>query len=184
MDEMVEAAKKKDVEEASSSKGKEQVAKEDIMTEGPFLKDIKELGGKDLEGIPLFSGKMDPKLVMEWIEGMKDHFECEGITKAQKVKVAKSRLRGAALTWCKYLHREREKLYKRPIANWKAMVSKVKGQYLLKDYEIHFHKKRKSLKQKDLDVAINIEEFQKIFLRSRVKEDEEIKVARYLRGLE
>ena len=67
---------------------------------------------------------------------MENHFECEGITKAQKVKVAKSRLRGATLTWWKYLQEERERFDKRPIANWKAMVSKVKKQNLPKAYEI------------------------------------------------
>ena len=86
---MVEVAKKKDEEETSSSKGKEQVAEEDViptpdppLTEEPFLKVIKALGGKALERIPLCNGKMDPELVMEWIEGMENHFECEVITEA------------------------------------------------------------------------------------------------------
>ncbi|MDF3675350.1 hypothetical protein, partial [Enterobacter hormaechei] len=47
------------------------------------------------EEIPLFSVKMDTELVMEWIKGMENHFECEGVIEAHKVKVAKSRLRGS-----------------------------------------------------------------------------------------
>ena len=62
-----------------------------ILPEEPFLKAIKAINSKALEGIPLFSGKMDPDLIMEWIEGMENHFECDGVSDAQKVKVARSR---------------------------------------------------------------------------------------------
>ena len=67
---------------------------------------------------------------------MENHFNYEGISKAQKVKVAKSRLRGAALTWWKFLQEEREREGKKPIASWQAMVTKIKENYLLGDYEI------------------------------------------------
>lgn len=49
--------------------------------------------------------------------------------------------------------RRKGKRGKKPIASWKAMVTKIKENYLPKDYEIQLHKKRQSLKQKDLDVA-------------------------------
>ena len=42
----------------------------------------KALGGKVLEGIPIFSEKMDLEVVMESIEGVENHFECEGISEA------------------------------------------------------------------------------------------------------
>ena len=84
----------------SLEKGKA-IAEEDVIPEpNPpiqeelFLKAIKALSGKALEGVPVFAGKMDTELVMEWIEGMENHFDCEGISKAQKMKVSKSQLRG------------------------------------------------------------------------------------------
>lgn len=43
------------------------------------------------------------------------------------------------------------------------MVMKVKEQYLLEDYKIPLHKKRQSLKQKDIDVEKYSEEFQKFW---------------------
>ena len=67
------------------------------------MKAIKSLGGKNLEGVPLFSGKMEIDSVMDWLDGMENHFECKGVSGAQKVKVAKSRHRGSALTWWKYV---------------------------------------------------------------------------------
>lgn len=52
---------------------------------------------------------MKPEVVLDWIEGLENHFECDGITEAQRVKVSKERLRGHALTWWKFLQDEREK---------------------------------------------------------------------------
>ena len=70
---------------------------------------------------------------MEWIEGMENHLQCEGITLAQKVK---ARLRVATLIWWNFLQEEREKVNKKPISYWKAIVTKVKENYLPEDYEI------------------------------------------------
>ena len=190
LDEVVETAgKMKEKLEINEEKGKEENEEDYVpepdppLQEEPFIKAIKALGGKSLEGIPLFTGKMNSELVMEWIEGMENHFECEGVSEAQKVKVAKARLRGPALTWWKFIQEEREREGKKPITNWKAMVAKIRDNYLPEDYEIQLHKKRQSLKQKDLDVASYTEEFQKLCLRSKVQEEESIKVARYLGGL-
>ena len=52
-----------------------------------------------MEGVPLFSGKMDIDVLMDRIDGMENHFECEGVSEAQTIKVEKSRLRGLTLTW-------------------------------------------------------------------------------------
>ena len=86
LDAVVMEARKREEEE--DGKGKK-VAEEDIipepdpiLQEEPFLKAIKALGGKALEGVPLFSGKMDIDAVMDWLEGMENHFECKGISKA------------------------------------------------------------------------------------------------------
>ena len=86
LDAVAKEARKREEEE--DGKGKK-VAEEDIipepdpiLQEEPFLKAIKALGGKALEGVPLFSGKMDIDAVMDWLEGMENHFEYEGISEA------------------------------------------------------------------------------------------------------
>ena len=70
LEEVVDATKKKE-EEGSKDKGKV-IEKEDVipeldptLNEEPFLKAIKALGGKAMEGVPLFSGKMDIDGVMD-----------------------------------------------------------------------------------------------------------------------
>lgn len=173
LEEVDEVTKTKDKEGESSDSGKEKIDEEDIipepdppLNEEPFLKAIKALVGKTLEQIPLFSGKMETETVMEWIEGMENHFDCECVIEAQKVKVAKSRLRVSSLTYWKYMQDERVRMGRKPIANWNAMVTKVKENYLPEDYEVQLHRKRQGLKQKDLDVASYTEEFQNLCLRS------------------
>lgn len=112
-----------------------------------------------MKGVSLFSGKMDIDVVMNWIDGMENHFECEGLLEAQNIKVAKSRLRGSALTWWKYVQDERVRVGKKPTANWNAMVTKIRKNFLPKDYEIELHKRRQGLKQNDLDVTSYTEDF-------------------------
>ena len=69
------------------------------------------------------------------------------------------------------------------ITSWERMCAKVRETYLLEDYEIQFHRRRQSLRQKELDVTAYIEEFQKLSLRTKQSECESVKVARYLNGL-
>ena len=47
------------------------------------MKALKALSGKALEGVPLFSGQMDQNSVVDWIDNIENHFECDGIYEAQ-----------------------------------------------------------------------------------------------------
>ena len=58
-----------------------------ILHKEPFLKAIKYLSGKEIEGVPLFSGKIELYLSIQWIEGIENYFECENVIVSQKVKV-------------------------------------------------------------------------------------------------
>lgn len=96
----------------------EEVPTPDLVSDQePFLKVLKALSGKSLEDVPLFSGQMDPDSIVYWIDSIENHFKCDGITEAQKVSVAKSRLRGSALTWWKFVQTKREKEGKSPIVS-------------------------------------------------------------------
>ena len=69
-----------------------------VLHKEHFLKAIKYLSGKEIEGVPLFSGKMEVDLSIEWIEGIENYFECENVIVSQKVKVAQERMRGEMIT--------------------------------------------------------------------------------------
>ena len=63
------------------------------------------------------------------------------------------------------------------------MVAKIKQAYIFEDYEIQLHRRRQNLRQKNMGVHSYTEEFQKLCLRSKVVEDETIRLERYLNGL-
>ena len=88
------------------------------------------------------------------------------------VNVEKDGLRGLTFTWRKFLQDEKEKKGKNPISTWKEMMAKIKEAYVLENYEIQLHKKRKTLEEKDLDVNSYTKEFQKVCMRYQVVEEE------------
>ena len=49
--------------------------------------------------LPMYGGKMDDEELIDWFGAMENCFECEGIEEKEKVKIAKSRLKGHALLW-------------------------------------------------------------------------------------
>ena len=80
--------------EVDNEKGKSK-AEEEIepkpdppLEKEPFLNALKALSGKALEGIPIFTRRMDVELVMEWIEGMER--VCVGSWYAKKWQCGKS----------------------------------------------------------------------------------------------
>ena len=104
---------------------------------------IKALNQKDLEGGPIFSGKLDTDHVLEWLECMENYFESENVREAQKVKVKKERMRGETLTWWKSTQDEKVKEgKKKTYANWKIMVSQIQQTYLPEDFEVKLNTKR------------------------------------------
>ena len=57
-----------------------------------FIEALERVGKKDAKGdLPIFLGKMDADAVVDWIEALNNHFECENIAEKDKVKIAKSK---------------------------------------------------------------------------------------------
>ena len=63
------------------------------------------------------------------------------------------------------------------------MIDLIKETYVLKDYGVKLHRRKKSLKQKDMDVSLCTKEFLKLCMKTNMVEDEEEKLARYINGL-
>lgn len=109
---------------------------------------------------------MDVDAIVDWIEALNNHFECENIAEKNKVKIAKSKLKGPTLTWWNFTQGEKVKEGKNMITSWERMCAKVRETYLLEDYEIQLHQRRQSLRLKELDVTAYTKEFQKLSLKT------------------
>ncbi|XP_057849726.2 uncharacterized protein LOC131060503 [Cryptomeria japonica] len=148
-----------------------------------MLAALERVGVKDRNDIPLFYGKLEPEECMDWIEALENYFECEVVLPSQRVKLAKSKLKGPALSWWNFLQNERLEEGKEVISTWTRMKAELKKQFVPDDYEVTLHKKLQNLKQKDLDVSTYTQEFHNLTLKAKMFETEKQKLARYINGL-
>ena len=119
-----------------------------------MLEALERVGRKDQRSdLPMFSGKLNLEECMGWIEALDNHSKCDNVLESQRVKVAKSKMKGSSLSWWNFLQNERIEEEKEPIATWKRMKSEIKKQFILEDYEVIMHQKLQSIRQKDLDVG-------------------------------
>ena len=80
LEHMKNVVKKKEmkVEEEEEEQVPDDDEDEVSKTKKPFFKALKDLGGKPIE-LPMFMGKMEAESVLEWIEALENHFQCEKI---------------------------------------------------------------------------------------------------------
>ena len=99
------------------------------------------------------------------------------------MKFAATRLKGHAALWWDELQLSRERKGKPKIKQWDRMVSKMKGKFFPKDYQLNLFRQLQNLKQKGMTIKEYTEEFNKLSVRSGHVEDDLEKVARYINGL-
>ncbi|XP_059066667.1 uncharacterized protein LOC131857900 [Cryptomeria japonica] len=131
----------------------------------------------------MYDGSLKEEELLDWIAAMDAYFDGEGIPNEQKVRLAKTKLKGHALLWWDHEEANRRKRGKTKVTSWDQMVAKLKGNFLPKDYEIQLNKRLQGLRQKEQDIKAYTDEFLKLNIRSGREEDEVVKVTRYLGGL-
>ena len=121
---------------------------------------LERVGRRDIKTkIPMFCGKLNPEECMDWIEALDNHFEFDSVPEAQRLKIAKAKMKGSSLSWWNFLQIERLDENKNAITTWKRMKLEVKRQFIPKDYEVLVHQKLQALRQNDMDVGAYTEEF-------------------------
>lgn len=90
---------------------------------------------------PMYGGKMDNEEVLDWIDSLDNYFDFKEVLEDQKVKLAKTKLKGSTLTWWNYTQPKRLRRGKPKINTWDKMVAKVKAQFLPGDYEVQIFRR-------------------------------------------
>ena len=94
---------KEELHNKSSEKYKEvrQDSDEDPLDQRLLVRTLKSMERRTMDAKINFTynGKMDPEAIMDQVDAITNFFDCEGIPKNQRVKIAKSRLKGFALRW-------------------------------------------------------------------------------------
>ncbi|XP_059070623.1 uncharacterized protein LOC131860256 [Cryptomeria japonica] len=138
-----------------------------------LLKEVQGSGGKSHIDFPIYQGKMDSEEVLGWLDALDNYFEFEEMEEERKVKFAKTKLRGTALTWWTSFWNDRMARGLAKVSTWSRMKSLMKEQFLPSDYTIHVKRMRQNLKQKEMDVMAYIEQSHKLSIRGGYEEEDE-----------
>ena len=117
---------------------REPYQEEILMDQRPLLKALERVGVKEGD-LPNFHGRLNPDECMDWLEALDNHFECDQVLASQRFKLAKTKLKGPALSWWNFLQSEREDEGKEKISTWKRIKVEIKKKFIPKDYEVLIH---------------------------------------------
>ena len=84
--------------------------------------------------IPLFQGKNDPEVYLEWEKKVEFIFECCNYSKEKKVKLAVIEFTDYAIIWWDQLVMNRRRNYERPIETWEEMKATMKRWFVPSHY--------------------------------------------------
>ena len=99
---------KGDADESEEEEVEREPYEEEIpRDQRPLLQALERVGVKGGD-LPNFHGKLNLDECMDWLEALDNHFECDQVPASQRFKLAKTKLKGPALSWWNFLQSERE----------------------------------------------------------------------------
>eukprot|EP00253_Pinus_taeda_P010891 PITA_10891 len=136
------------------------------------LKMLAKVSGRPKVEIPLHEGNLNAEELMDWISSLDKYFDYEEVDDKKKVKFAVTRLKGHATIWWDELQTSRAKNGKSKIKQWDKMVSRFKGKFMPKDYQLNLFRQLQNLRQKGMTVKEYTAEFYKLSIRAGHTEDD------------
>lgn len=103
--------------------------------------------------MPLYSGSLNPKVLIDWINAMNKHFDFAEVKEDKQVRFVVTRPKEHAFLWWDGVQVERILKNKARINSWSRMTAKLRGKFLPQDYKLFFFRKMKNIKQKSMTVS-------------------------------
>ncbi|VFQ93342.1 unnamed protein product [Cuscuta campestris] len=155
---------------------------EDVSSSGTMKPKANE--GSDFKvDIPTFEGKNDPDEFLEWLETVERVFDFKDVSDEKKVKIVALKFQKYASTWWTNTCTKRRRNDKEPVSTWAKMKSLLKKKFLPAEYVRENFAKLQTLRQGSKSVEEYNREFEELFLRCDLQEDDEQTFVRYLFGL-
>jgi len=139
----VDAGRRRDPKGGDDSDEKAAVTTYGSDEEGPefiLLRSVLLASSKPKLEISNYDGSLSTKVMLDWIRELDKYFECKEISEDKKVKFTATKLKGHAALWWDNAQAERRRSYKLPIKKWTIMVTKMKCNFLPKDYQIALYR--------------------------------------------
>ncbi|XP_074283823.1 uncharacterized protein LOC141608360 [Silene latifolia] len=133
--------------------------------------------------LPEFTGGTDPEAYLDWERRIDRMFEFKDLDDEQCCKYAILRLRRGASLWYECFKARRVRAGKKKITSWHVLKLKLRKRYVPATHRLTTYRNIVDLTQGRLSVLEYIEEFENLALMGDLVEDEDIKMARFLRGL-
>ncbi|KAF5448338.1 hypothetical protein F2P56_028883 [Juglans regia] len=133
--------------------------------------------------VPYFFGKLDPNAFEDWLTAIEDYFDWFSVSKDRKVRYVRMKLKGHARAWWGSMEEQLRRTQRAPVSNWEEMKERLKEKYLPIDYEQVMFEEMLQLRQETLTVNQYTDRFHELTIRSKVVENEQQTLARYLTGL-
>ncbi|XP_074306030.1 uncharacterized protein LOC141641258 [Silene latifolia] len=145
-------------------------------------------GERDVEEFKLselseFVGGTDPEDYLEWERKIERMFDFKGLDDEKSCKYAILKLSRGASLWYEGLKARRARAGKGKITSWESLKSKLRKRYVPTTYRLTTYHKIVDLNQGRLSVLEYINEFENLALMGELEESEEMKMSRFLRGL-
>ena len=135
--------------------------------------------------VPSFDGSLDPEKYLEWEKSLERYFEYKDIQEeVQKYKIAKVKLKGYGDSWLQGEQRARTLRGKAPISTWNKMKKRMRDRFIPHNYKQSQYVKWSTLQQNGDSVEDYIKEFDRLAIVCEVTENEELKMGRFVAGLD
>ena len=167
--------------EEEGNEQEEEAAPESV--EMKMLRFVLGSNSRPKPSLSTYDGNLSAEGLIDWIGKLDKYFHYEDVEEDKKVKLVVTRLKGHAALWWDNVQAEKKKKNNIVIQSWDRMVSKMRGKFLLKDYQLGLYKQMQNIRQRVLTVREYTEEFYKVNLRAGYIEDTSEKTVRYINAL-
>ena len=133
--------------------------------------------------LPHFHGTNDINTFLDWEMKVKQLFECYNVSEERKVPLATLSFEGHALHWWTALVRDRLLHHEPAIAYWNDLKSALRRRNIPSYYHRELMDKLHRLNQKNMSIEEYRQKMELYMMRTGIREDENVTVARFLSGL-
>ncbi|KAJ9542861.1 hypothetical protein OSB04_029367 [Centaurea solstitialis] len=138
---------------------------------------------RDLRLLELPTGEGDPEDYLDWVRQVEKVFDYKGFDDQKSYRIAVLKLTKYAALWFENLKTKRDREEEPRIMTWSELKRHLKKRFLPREFTQDQFIKLNYLQQRNLSIAEYTKEFENLCMLCDLREQDEMKIARYIRGL-